>query len=408
MDYRYRRRPKRRVTGRFYAFLTVLLIVCVGFGVFLKERGSASQPPTSLEPKPIYDYTQLATQTPAVQPTAAPAPETKTMTLQTTPPEATPDPQGGAQPDQTLPPEGDGFILPEEDLPVLAPQDVVVVDSVHARTDLPQEWRNILLLGSDARNLKKMDRCDTIIIASINTNTGKIKLTSIMRDTIVNIPKHGQQKINACTYYGGPELAMQVVNDSFGMNITEYVLVNFGSMAKVIDILDGVLVDISKEEKDVINRHIGEVAKYIMDQDYYKAHKEELQLQNHGKSMRLSGIQAVTYARIRELDSDYERTTRQKRVLSGIMARVKGADLGQMMQLATSMWGNFDTNCNMLNSVQLAFSVMQKGGEMKDWRLPGKDTYSSKTGKQGAGFYDVDYAENTLRLHEFIYGSRIP
>lgn len=424
MDYNNynRRRPKRRITGRFFAFLTCLLVLVVMLGVFLKERNQSNtlesyQPQLKTTADSTVSTAQqtiqpqenmipsdpMVTQNSQVQQFENPVQQQQveqSPTQSEVPEELTPENGYTDINDMSL---GDDLAMNEP----LEQQDVV--NDLKARTDLPPEWKNYLLLGSDTRNMKKLSRCDTIIIASINTVTGKIKLTSVMRDMVIEIPGHGQQKVNAATYYGGAKLMMQVLNENLGLNITEYAVVNFAGMSHIIDILGGIYVDITKEELPLINNHIGEIAMYTMEKQDYLNQREQLHLQTFGSDMLLNGMHAVTYARIREIGSDYARTDRQKAVLNGILKRIKGAGLGQLTQIATNMWQYFDTNINMFNAIGVAKSVLGSGlDKTEDWRIPGPETSKTKNGKLGQGFYDVDYPEITQRIHNFIYGSRFP
>lgn len=132
-------------------------------------------------------------------------------------------------------------------------EEMVQVDDLSVTAGLDSSWRNILLLGQDSRTTGKSERTDTMVIASINANTGEIKLTSLMRDMYVEIPERGTQKINTANYYGGPELAMKTVNENFKLNISEYVIVNFVNFPYIIEKLGGVYEDITEEEMEGIN-----------------------------------------------------------------------------------------------------------------------------------------------------------
>ena len=145
-----KRQTRRRVTGRFYAFLSVLVVIVVFAIVLIAGRGTPQstnanspnppEPPAATGPAP-----------------SAPAPEAPSVSGD----------------------EGD-----EGDEPI-AEADKVKVQDLSVRQGLPGEWRNILLLGTDTRNLDKTARTDTIIIASVNAGSGKVKLTSVMRDLVV-------------------------------------------------------------------------------------------------------------------------------------------------------------------------------------------------------------------------------
>lgn len=364
---------KKKSNGCLYLTLVILAII-VGLAVmgFHKFRDTT---PGSVVSEPV----AVSAETPAVNPVDSSAPIEPETQIPTTP---------------------------------LDPKERVSVQDLMPRADLPTDWKNYLLLGSDARDLSRLDHCDTIIIASINVESGEVKLTSVMRDTVIEIPGHDLQKINAATYWSGDaRLMMRLLNENFGMNITEYALVNFAGMANVVDILGGVPCDITKEEMEIINRHIGEIAAYTMDQQYYLANRDQLQLQDFGAGKVLNGIQAVTFSRIRALGDDYQRTERQKAVLAGIATRLKDANIGQLMQVFTSLWSHVQTNVDLIGAVNTAQSVIRQGldpGKIKTFRLPVNKSFQQKSGKLGSALYDVDYKENAQQLHEFIYGNRFP
>ena len=291
------------------------------------------------------------------------------------------------------------------DLAPLQGDEQVKTDDLSVTEGLPSEWHNILLLGSDTRNINNVSRTDTIIIASINTKDGRIKLASIMRDTIVPIPGHGNRKINSASYYGGPRLTMKVVNQCFKMNITEYVLVNFASFKEIIDILGGIDLDISDKEMDQINSNLKEQARLLnLSKEEYLA--GEYNLKTSGPDTHLDGLQALGYARIRHIDSDYERTRRQRRVIDAMIKKMRGnVSIKQLVQLATSMWEYVDTNVDMMNAIGLATTVLKYGiGDMTSGLMPITGSYKSETrSSNGAALYDIDFEMNASKLNEFIY-----
>lgn len=268
------------------------------------------------------------------------------------------------------------------------------------RGDLPGEWRNILLLGSDSRDMKTVSLCDTIIIASVNKNTGELKLTSILRDTVVPITGRGMGRINTAAYYGGPSLMIKTINQSFGMNITEYVLVNFRGMAKAIDALGGINLNISQDEMDQINLNAGQIAKYTMDEADYLAAREAMKLKAPGDNVQVNGIQAVTFARIRSIDSDAARAGRQRMVIARILEKLKSAQQSKLLGTAAQIWGDLVTNIDIETAVELAKIVQggQKG--VLEFTIP----YAEGKKSDDGALIDVDLAANTRELHNFIYG----
>jgi LCP family protein required for cell wall assembly len=382
-----RRRAKKRVSGRFLGFLAVLIILIVAAIVFFATRPPRDTAVTSGETAQTDQPTQAAGDDWAAE-----------------------DAQAQAQADAAKD-ASDGPMTIEEILeqnPDLAPlegDEKVKVSDLSVTEGLSEDWHNILLLGSDTRNIKKVSRTDTIIIASINIKDGRIKLSSIMRDTVVPIPGHGDRKINSASYYGGPQLTIKVVNQCFKMNITEYVLVNFGSFKEIIDILGGIDLDISKKEMGEVNNSLKEQARLLkLDKSKYLA--GEYDLKTYGPDTHLDGLQALGYARIRHIDSDYERTRRQRRVIDATIQKMRGSvSVKQLVQLATSMWQYIDTNVDMMSAIGLATTVLKSGiGEMASGLMPITGSYKSETrSSNGAALYDIDFEKNASKLNEFIY-----
>lgn len=258
-------------------------------------------------------------------------------------------------------------------------------------------WWNILLLGSDERVLTESGRTDTMIILSVNRGTGQIKLTSIMRDTWVHIPDgHGYQKINAAGRYGGPELAMKTVNTCFGTDITQYVLVNMTSLVTAIDLIGGIELDITKGEVTYINRQLA----------YSSTHEgiaDATPLVSGGECIHLNGSQALAYSRIRKLDSDYQRTQRQRNVIMAAGRKAMTLKLPDLLSLAYSMLPAIRTNLTLSDIMTLA--VVCLSGDLnaaRQLRLPADGTF--KGGMVGDTWrIDCNFDRNKKILHDFIY-----
>lgn len=439
----YRRRPRKRITGRFYAFLTVMVMLVVFVCVFIStRRGGNSTNPNVIAPVPqSTPYLVTAQATP--QPTVAPAPQTQDASAVTPASETAADTSSAnslatdtssadtssadtssadtssadtASQSSSLTSIADLYADEEDvDAPIEAADTVQVsANDLSVTEGLPSEWQNFLLLGTDTRNLNSVNRTDTIIIASVNANSGKIRLVSIMRDLAVPFTNSQgvtkEVKINSLIGRGGVNRVMKTINELFDMNITQYVMVNFASFQKVVDIVGGVEMDITQEEMEEINSSLGEMAKVAgYDQDWYLENKDSLALQTWGAQTHLTGIQALGYVRIRHVGAgDYRRTERQRDLLDAILRKVKNdANILQIMQLFTSMWGEFTTNVDLGTAVGLGTTVLKNGAvKINDsWRIPGTSTsFKSETRSSlGAALYDCDFEANAALLHQFIY-----
>ncbi|MBS6342185.1 MAG: LCP family protein [Eubacterium limosum] len=159
---------------------------------------------------------------------------------------------------------------------------------------------NIALYGIDAAE-GETGRSDSIMILTLDNAHNRIKLTSVMRDSYVDIAGHGMDKINHAYAFGGPELAIRTLNENFGLNITDFMSVNFTSMPEIIDMLGGVSIDITDEE--------------IATGQIPGLYQSGTQL--------LTGDQALAYSRIRYASgNDFKRTERQRTVLNALVVKM--------------------------------------------------------------------------------------
>lgn len=186
-------------------------------------------------------------------------------------------------------------------------------------------YRNIAIFGVDSRNnnLEKGNRSDCIIIASINNQTKDIKLISVYRDTYVKIDGHGLDKITHAYSYGSAPLAIKTLNTNLGLNIKEFVTVNFDSVADAVDKLGGVTINIeSNEELKYLNSYIDETAKVTG--------KSNARVSSTGRQT-LNGVQAVAYSRIRyTAGGDYKRTERMRTVIEAMANKLKSKSIGEL------------------------------------------------------------------------------
>lgn len=244
---------------------------------------------------------------------------------------------------------------------------------------------NIALFGLDRRETTGNTRSDTIMIATLDTKNKKAKLTSIMRDTYVNIPSRGMDKINHAYAYGGPELAIRTINENFDMNIRDYVMVDFFGMADIIDALGGVTIDVKPEEVSRTG------------------------LSSAGLQT-LNGEQAVKYSRIRYVgNGDFERTERQRKVLEQLMNKVVTAGPMEYPKLMNQLLPYVETSLSKREILKLGTSAFTSGVDsLEEYRIP-VDGYA-KGQKMNGIYYLVpqDLQTNVEFLHEFIYEDSKP
>lgn len=293
----------------------------------------------------------------------------------------------------------------------LAADQMVHVDDLSIKEGLPEEWLNVLLLGTDERTLSESARTDAMMICSINRNTGEVKLASIMRDLAVQFTDigeySGRYRINAANYFGGPNLAMKTVNELFEMNIQHYVMINFFGFGIIAQRLGGVEVDISEAEMNKINEDIVKQYKMAWLAGYTEDSfdPEQTKLEQYGENIHLNGNQTLAYARIRHLEGgDYMRTTRQQTVLKKLLAKVKKLGMMQLVQLGTDVFSMVRTNMELEDIFKVATIVIGNGlNDIETMRLPVAKTYKEEVRNEQGMLYDCDFATNAARLYDFIY-----
>ena len=205
--------------------------------------------------------------------------------------------------------------------------NIVINNDVDATTQKALKgYRNIALFGVDSRDgsLQTGARSDSIMVISINQETKDVKITSIYRDTCLKVPGYGFSKATHAYAYGGAELSMSMLNTNLDLDITEFATVDFGVLAKIIDAVGGIDLDISDAEYSLINPLIdeqnsvtGSDSEYISGPGY----------------QHVNGTQATAYARIRKIDSDFKRAERQRIVLSKVFEEAKSANIGTLLNI---------------------------------------------------------------------------
>jgi len=261
-----------------------------------------------------------------------------------------------------------------------------------ALTDgLPSSRINVLLLGLDKLN-EGSQRSDSMIIASIGYNS--IRLSSVMRDTLVNIPGHGEAKINSAYAHGGAEAAMRAVNETFGLNITRYVAVDFVALVELIDALGGVDVTITQAELEQINANVRNVWRIFQPLGY-----DAVPMTQTGE-VHLDGLFALGYARIRKIDSDYARTNRQRTVINAMLDQFKKQMLDPEMyrELLDVFNERVDTNLSWIELVSIAEKAVF-AGDIQTTRVP-QDQHCTDN---GSSIRITLPEENKKWLRSFIY-----
>lgn len=273
--------------------------------------------------------------------------------------------------------------------------DLQINDQV-ANNETMKGYRNIALFGVDSTTgeLKEKTRSDAIMVASINEETKEVKLVSLYRDTFLNLGNDTYTKCNAAYQKGGPEQAMQMLNTNLDLDIEDFVTIGFKGLKDVVDALGGVEIEVTKAEISHLNNY-----QYSMAEDM----KIEYTPVKEPGLQTLDGLQAVAYCRIRYVGNDFQRTERQRTVLTQISEKAKTMSYTQLSKIATAAFEEVYTSLELQEILDLltevsAYQITETTGfpEMNMLR-------TATVGGHGDCIIPKDLAASVSWLHEFMF-----
>ncbi|HBF1820596.1 TPA: LCP family protein [Clostridioides difficile] len=252
---------------------------------------------------------------------------------------------------------------------------------------------NILLLGTDKRGKKDGVRTDTMLIATIDTVHNKVKLTTLYRDVLVEIPGHGKGKLNWAFNFGGIDLLKDTIEENYFLKLDDYVLLDFNSFIKVVDTLGGVDVNIEKNVLKEFNQHLNDI-------EGNKAEKI-----NSPGAHKLNGTQALSYARVRyHSGGEQGRTKRQREIISSITNKMKTVSILKYPNILKSVIDNIDTSLNIKEILNLAYTVTKINyNEIEMLSVPFEDICKEGKYKKYGWVFRTDLYVTAQLLNMYIY-----
>lgn len=262
--------------------------------------------------------------------------------------------------------------------------------------EVETDTKNILLVGVDKRENEDTGRTDSIMIATIDPKNNNVKLTSILRDTYVEIPEHGYNKINAAFSIGGVELLSRTLKYNFNITLDNYITIDFFSFQNVIDSIGGVEIDVKPTEVNEINKYIKEVNG-----------SDSTLLTTSGLQV-LNGQKALSYSRIRYVgNSDFERVERQKRVMGASLDKVKNMSALEYPKFLSSIYSSIDSDMTLAKIITMGNTVHKMENlQIQNLRIPSDNNITLGDiyiGKDRASIVFPDLQSTTEEILNFIY-----
>ena len=243
---------------------------------------------------------------------------------------------------------------------------------------------NFLLIGSDRRNMNENGRSDSMMLVSLNYNTEKIHVTSLMRAMYVCIPRSDGDiwgMLNAAYSWGGPNLLVDTVEENFRIKIDHYIVVDFTAFEKAVDLVGGLELTLTQAEANFVKVAPG--------------------------TQHLNGLQVRDYCRIRYTDNDFKRTSRQRNVITLLLQKAAQSDLSTLMEMADKTFPLVNTNLTngeimsyIIKTLPMLKNVSQ--GRMLPIENESGNTYTGIIYVGGREMYKVDFETNVKALHEYI------
>ena len=252
---------------------------------------------------------------------------------------------------------------------------------------LPDRFSIVLFGLSGDNGGLDTNRTDSIIVVTVDNEYKQLKFTSVLRDIKASIEGHEPQKINAAYRYGGPELALQTLNENFDLNLKDYITLTFWNFEYIVDRLGGVHVDLTEAEADYMNwdEYVGN--------DFTAGPR------------LLNGTETLEYCRIRKIDSDVQRSARQRKVLVDLMDTVTSMNPVEARALMNEFVQGVESTSLTPASIITLLSIPYKEYEVINNHFPDADLDNDVWGgidEHGEWVWFMDLESAGVRFNDII------
>ncbi len=246
---------------------------------------------------------------------------------------------------------------------------------------------NIMLLGEDDDEGYGRGRTDSMILCTINPKAKTVKMTSFMRDLWVYIPGWGNNRLNAAYFFEGFDKLKETMLYNFGVEIDDFILVNYDVFTKVVDMLGGVDIELTEDEAIHLNNN-------------YYVNNWALTAGNN----RLNGAQALAYSRIRKIGTDFVRIDRQHKVIRSIFDAYKDKSVLELLSHAQQITPYLTLHMEKEDIFEYIRTMgpMLTDLSVVSHRIPADGTWCFMTTSTGAQVIEADMERNRLILAEIL------
>lgn len=239
---------------------------------------------------------------------------------------------------------------------------------------------NILLIGQDKREGESRQRSDAMILCSFNPETNKLSMISFLRDLYVQIPGYEDNRLNAAYAYGGFDLLKETLALNFGITVDGCLESDFEGFKKIIDTVGGVDIELTSAEAEIVGNGATEGV------------------------CTLNGEQSLTYARIRKIDSDFQRTARQRKIIGAVFEKAKTYTLPELAMFFSEILPLMATDMTDDEIMTLAMTLASSFSEIEisSYIVPAEGTYKNAMIREMAVLVPDLYEIKKLIFEEYL------
>ena len=276
-----------------------------------------------------------------------------------------------------------------------------VVKSTEEQGTIVEGITNILLVGTDGEYIEKGNRSDSMMVVTIDSKNKDIRISSIARDTYVDIPGYSTEKLTHAYAYEGIDLLKEVFKVNFNLDIDKYIAVNFVSFMDIMDELGGVEVNVEAKDINEINKYIDACYGYYKNKD----EKDKEYITKSGVQ-RLNGYQALAFSRIRYTDSAFARDNRHREVAESVYKEFAQKGVETYKKCAEIILNNTKTNISPMEMMNLAYTVLKiNDTDIEQFQFPLEEYRNGHIiSKQKGWVLEWDKEPNLEAWHKFIFG----
>ena len=248
---------------------------------------------------------------------------------------------------------------------------------------------NLLIVGVDSRANDYTGRSDAMMVVTVNPVEKKLVLTSLLRDSYVDIPGHGKDRLNAAYDLGGVSLLKKTIRQNYGIKLDAFVVVNFNDLIDFVDDIGGIDMTVTKAEVKYINQYTASQNRELYGK---KTNPDALPVKSG--TVHFNGMQALAYARIRYIGTDFGRTERQRKVISASLKQLFSLPVDQQVSVTAKYMLRVKTDITVPELLYLVLVYLSIDSyETTSMALPADGTYSNKR-VSGKDVLSVDFAAN--------------